>query len=254
MTSRRVTKRVSSRRDTQRGAMQKRRDRLHRLFYEMTEDERDAKPVGPRSLGARKVMVDALIEAGSSKTAAELERLGRGRLGGTPLEKKIRQTIYGPSSEWERNLYGKKQPKLIWIAISARTGSSTRYIRLDDDDIEGSPSDGSPWLFEVGMGFSSAPKAIFAYGPDDAQEIAEGRWPWLFFDELDEEEAAEAEEDGADVFPHPKKRNVFVRRSDDVYYSGQPRMVRARLVGDRYAAILPPRGSNARPVVVEYES
>lgn len=265
---------ASPSRDTKRGAYRERSERFDRLFYEASEDEWNIGHAGPKSMAARAVLIDVLHEIGSPRTAEALRRLGRGKLSGTLLEQKIRRTIFGPVPSGPGSRYWPRKPKKsIWLARVGERDRATRWIPLEDKDV--AREGGDPYLFEIGIGYSSLYKLVYADGAEEALEGAESRWSHLFLDELDEEEAAEVEERGEDVFPHPTKRGVQVRRSDDVYmvpptgaralgsYPGSGRggpfvraVLRARIVDAdrRLAAITSPFTEGfARFTVVEYE-
>lgn len=204
-------------------------ERLSRLFYEMTRGEASKGPGTPEDMAARAVMIDALHELGSHKTAEALRRHGRKTLWGTLLHEKIRRTIYGPS---ERKEYTPRKPaKYTWIASAGGQGLERFYVRLDKDDIVRDGGD-RMYLFEIGMGYSSLYKLVFADDEEEALETAEEKWPHLFLDEVDQDEA-----DDDDVFPHPfphpTKRGVFVRRSYDVGINRAIALQQARIL-DKY--------------------
>lgn len=267
----RVSQKRRAARDTKRGAHRERTERFHRLFYEASEDEWNIGHAGSKSMAARAVLSDVLHEVGSPRTAEALRRLGRGKLSGTLLEQKIRRTIFGPVPSGPGQRYWPRKPKKsIWLARVIERDRPDRWIPLQDKDIS---RDGhEPFLFEIGIGYASLYKLVYAGGAEEALEEAESRWPHLFLDELDEEEAAEVEERGEDVFPHPTKRGVQVRRSDDIYmmppaggrtlggYPGAGRggpfvraVFRARIVdADRRLAAVILIGGGP-PTIVEYE-
>lgn len=222
---------------------------IGRLFYAMTDDERDVRRPNDGDVAARAVMADALHERGMQRLAVQLLRWPRDKkLGGTIFHQKIRRAIFGPE---KREFYGPRKPPSHVVLAQLGPQLGSRWFRMDAWKVE--DSDGVPWVIEVSMGFHSWFMLVVARDQDAALEIAEEKWPDLLFDEVDDddlrtdEDGYDIDEYGRELFDHPTKRGVMVRRSENVGLHRARNVSWARVVdADRRQAYVPEVG------IVEY--
>ena len=175
---------------------------MDRLLGHVIRDElRDGRPSAD-GLATRVVLADALEESGNRRLAQALMRWPRDLgLYRTTLLRKITAAVRGPTQRSRFDSTSK--PRKLLLALTGR-GRDARWVRVDRN--VGSPSDGRPWLIEMGQGYSSYYGLVWAIGPDDAYEIAEEAFASHFFEEIDEDEL----EEHNDAQPHPTKHGVWL--------------------------------------------
>lgn len=198
-----------------------RRERLDTLVWKLTRDElRDGQPSAD-DLGARAVLADALAESGNEPLARALNAWPRDRgLYRTALLRKIQAAVRGPVER--STLDPLPRPTKILLAL---VDPRAPWVQVDRN--VGGPSDGEPFVVEMGQGYSSYYGLVWAPSIDDAYEIAEDAFPEHFFEEVDEGELEERGDEG-DVRPHPTKRGVWLVPDESAHY--QTAIRRARRV------------------------
>ena len=202
-----------------------RRERMDTLLWNVIRDElREGRPSAD-DLAARAVLGDALAESGNLPLAQALARYPRDRgLYRTPLLRKIEAAVRGPV---QRSRLALPQPrKLVLALVNARSP----WVRIDRN--VGGPSDGHPFIVEMGQGYSSYYGLVWASSIDDAYEIAEEAFTYHFFEEVDEDELEERD-DAEDARPHPTKRGVWLVPDENARYQTAIRRARRVVSGRR---------------------
>ena len=200
-----------------------RRGRMDTLLWDVIRDElqHGGRPSGD-DLATRAVLADALVESGNLPLAQALSRWPRDRrLYGTPLLRKIEAAVRGPV---QRNRI--PRPRKLLLAL----GNQPRWVRIDRN--VGGPSDGHPYIVEMGQGYSSYYGLVWATGIDAAYEIAEEAFVYHFFEEVDEDELEERD-DAEDARPHPTKRNIWLVPDENARYQTAIRRARRVVSGRR---------------------
>lgn len=197
------------------------------LVWNLVRDElRDGRP-GPNDLATRAVLADALAENDNVRLAQALARWPRDRpLWRTPLYRKIEAAVRGPVAR--SHLEPLRQPRKLLLALigSPRRGGS-RWVSVDRN--VGGPSDGDPFVIEMGAGYSSYYGLVWAYDSSGAYEAAQEAFPSHFYDEIDEEELAELDGD-VNATPHPTKRGVWLVEDENANSTYGTIIERARRV------------------------
>lgn len=197
------------------------------LLWDVTRDELrgDGRP-SANDLATRAVLADALAESGNLPLAQALMRWPRDRgLYRTPLLRKIEAAVRGPVQR--SSLEPRRQSQKLVLAL---VDWQSPWIRIDRN--VGGPSDGEPYLVEMGQGYSSYYGLVWAWGENAAYEIAEEAFPYHFFEEVDEDELEERG-DAGDVRPHPTKRGVWLVPDESAHYQTAIRRARRVVSGRR---------------------